>query len=98
MTNFNTAKSAFLTSLTQDDQPHPVLDGIVSAATGDHAYFVHSYHFVPENPAHRLGHVTYAQEVTAVVGRDNIIGTQFHPEKSQGVGLKLIGNFLGWNG
>ena len=78
--------------------PHPVLDGIVSAATGDHAYFVHSYHFVPENPAHRLGYVTYAQEVTAVVGRDNIIGTQFHPEKSQGVGLKLIGNFLGWNG
>lgn len=75
---------------------HPVLAGIGGEETGDHAYFVHSFHMVPENPAHRLGIVTYGQEVTAVIGRDNIIGTQFHPEKSQAVGLKLIGNFLGW--
>lgn len=75
---------------------HPVFKGIGGEQTGDHAYFVHSYHFVPENPAHRLGFVTYGQEVTAAVGRDNIIGTQFHPEKSQAVGLHLIANFLGW--
>ncbi|OYW52107.1 MAG: imidazole glycerol phosphate synthase subunit HisH [Rhodobacterales bacterium 17-64-5] len=75
------------------DHPHPVLDGITS---GDHAYFVHSYHFRPENPAHRLAHCDYGGEITAIVGRDTIIGTQFHPEKSQGPGLRLIANFLRW--
>ncbi len=75
---------------------HPIFDGIGGAETGDHAYFVHSYHMVPKDPAHRLAFVTYGQEVTAAIGRDNIVGTQFHPEKSQAVGLKLIGNFLGW--
>lgn len=75
------------------DHPHPVLDGI---ATGDHAYFVHSYHFRVADPAQRLAHVGYAGEVTAIVGRDTIIGTQFHPEKSQTAGLRLIGNFLRW--
>lgn len=75
------------------DHAHPVLDGI---ATGDHAYFVHSYHFRVADPAHRLAHVDYGGDVTAVVGRDNIFGTQFHPEKSQAAGLRIIANFLRW--
>ena len=75
------------------DRAHPVLAGI---ATGDHAYFVHSYQFRVEDPAHLLAHVDYAGPITAIVGRDNIIGTQFHPEKSQATGLRLIGNFLRW--
>lgn len=75
------------------DQPHPVLDGI---ATGDHAYFVHSYHFRVADPAHLLAHADYGGPVTAVVGRDTIVGTQFHPEKSQTTGLRLIANFLRW--
>jgi len=75
------------------DHPHPVLDGI---KTGDHAYFVHSYHMVVRDPAERLAHVDYGGDITAIVGRDNIIGTQFHPEKSQATGLRLIANFLNW--
>lgn len=75
------------------DAPHPVFDGI---ASGDHTYFVHSYHFAVARPAERLAHVDYAGDITAVVGRDTMIGMQFHPEKSQGVGLKLISNFLTW--
>jgi imidazole glycerol-phosphate synthase subunit HisH len=73
--------------------PHPVLSGI---AQGDHAYFVHSYHIVPDEPAHLLATTEHGQRVTAVVGRDNLVGTQFHPEKSQATGLRLIGNFLAW--
>ena len=76
------------------DRPHPVLNGIV---TGDHAYFVHSWQFRVSDPEHLLAHVDYGTPVTAVVGRDNIVGTQFHPEKSQAVGLRLIENFLRWN-
>ncbi|TNE69044.1 MAG: imidazole glycerol phosphate synthase subunit HisH [Rhodobacteraceae bacterium] len=72
---------------------HPVLEGI---ETGDHAYFVHSYHFKVADPAHRLAYVNYGEEVTAIVARDNIIGTQFHPEKSQRAGLRIVSNFLGW--
>ncbi len=75
------------------DRPHPVLDGI---ATGDHAYFVHSYQFRVADRAHLLAHCDYGGPVTAIVGRDNIVGTQFHPEKSQRAGLRLIANFLGW--
>jgi len=75
------------------DHPHPVLAGI---QTGDHAYFVHSYQFRVSDPAQRLAHVDYAGDVTAIVGRDTIIGTQFHPEKSQATGLRLIANFLTW--
>ena len=74
-------------------RPHPVLAGI---ATGDHAYFVHSYHFRVDDPAHLLAHVDYAGPITAIVGTGNIIGTQFHPEKSQATGLRLIANFLHW--
>ena len=75
------------------DQVHPVLAGL---KTGDHAYFVHSWAMQVENPAHLLAHVDYAGDITAIVGRDNIIGTQFHPEKSQSAGLRLIANFLTW--
>jgi len=75
------------------ERPHPVLAGL---ATGDHAYFVHSYHFRVADPAHRLAFCDYGGRVTAIVGRDNIIGTQFHPEKSQAAGLRLIANFLRW--
>ena len=75
------------------DRPHPLLDGI---GTGDHAYFVHSYHFQVDTPAHRLAHADYAGPITAIVAKDNIAGTQFHPEKSQTTGLRLIGNFLRW--
>jgi len=73
---------------------HPVLDGIKS---GDHAYFVHSYQFRVQNSAHRLAYCDYGTEITAVVGRDNLVGTQFHPEKSQSAGLRLISNFLNWS-
>lgn len=73
--------------------PHPVFDGV---KTGEHAYFVHSYHFTPKNPAHVLATVQYGGAVTAAVGRDNMIGTQFHPEKSQALGLHIIANFLRW--
>ena len=72
---------------------HPVFAGI---SAGDHVYFVHSYHLVPENPSDLLAEVDYGGPITAAVGRDNIIGTQFHPEKSQKTGLQLIGNFLTW--
>ena len=75
------------------DRAHPVLAGI---STGDHAYFVHSWQFRVADPAHLLAHVDYGGPVTAIVGRDNILGTQFHPEKSQGAGLRLIANFLRW--
>ena len=72
---------------------HPVLSGI---ATGDHAYFVHSWAMTVADPGHRLAHVDHGGPVTAIVGRDNIVGTQFHPEKSQLTGLRLIANFLAW--
>lgn len=75
------------------DAPHPVLNGI---ASGEHAYFVHSYAMDVANPAERLAHVDYGGDITAIVGRDNIIGMQFHPEKSQDAGLRMIGNFLCW--
>ena len=76
------------------DHAHPVLDGL---STGNHAYFVHSYHFRVTDPAHRLAHCDYGTDITAIVGRENMIGTQFHPEKSQSAGLRLIANFLQWN-
>ncbi len=75
------------------DRTHAVLAGI---STGDHAYFVHSYQFRVINSADRLAHVDYGTDITAIIGRDNMIGTQFHPEKSQSAGLRLIANFLAW--
>lgn len=75
-----------------DVSDHPVLSGITP---GMHAYFVHSFHF-DVGARDRLAAVEYGQTVAAIVGRDNMIGTQFHPEKSQETGLRLIGNFLAW--
>ncbi|MCI2398926.1 imidazole glycerol phosphate synthase subunit HisH [Aliiroseovarius subalbicans] len=75
------------------DHAHPVLEGV---STGDHAYFVHSYHFKVADPAHRLAFCDYGGDITAIVGRDNMVGTQFHPEKSQSAGLRMIANFLTW--
>lgn len=72
---------------------HPVLAGIEAGA---HAYFVHSYAMRCTDPAHVLATVEYGGPVAAVVGRDNLVGTQFHPEKSQRTGLRLITNFLAW--
>ena len=72
---------------------HPVFAGIENGA---HAYFVHSYHFVPTDASDVLASVDYGATVTAAVARNNMVGTQFHPEKSQTTGLKLIANFLSW--
>ena len=75
------------------DAAHPVLDGV---STGDHAYFVHSYQFHVADAIHRLANCDYAETVTAVVGDGTVVGTQFHPEKSQATGLRIIANFLRW--
>jgi imidazole glycerol-phosphate synthase subunit HisH len=72
---------------------HPVISGIDAGA---HAYFVHSYHMRCTNHDHVLADVEYGGSITALIGRDNMVGTQFHPEKSQATGLKLIANFLAW--
>lgn len=77
-------------------RPHPLLAGIPLGPEGLHAYFVHSYHLVPENAAHLVATTDYGGPVTAMVARDNLAGTQFHPEKSQKLGLALIANFLAW--
>ena len=75
------------------DGDHPVLSGLTE---GCHAYFVHSYHFRVEDPADLLAHVDYGGKLTAIVARENKIGMQFHPEKSQMTGLRMIANFLSW--
>ena len=75
------------------ERAHPLLANIPS---NGHAYFVHSYHFRTKDPAHVLATTDYGETLTAMIGRDNIAGTQFHPEKSQAVGLTLLGNFLKW--
>ncbi len=76
--------------------PHPLLDDIKTGAQGLHAYFVHSYQLVPESRAAIVAETDYGGPVTAMVASDNMAGTQFHPEKSQTLGLKLIANFLKW--
>lgn len=76
------------------EQAHPVLAGLPAGA---HAYFVHSYHLRAANPSQVLATVNYGGAVTAAVGRDTLIGTQFHPEKSQATGLRLLANFLAWS-
>ena len=76
-----------------DRVSHPVFAGLQD---GSHAYFVHSFRMVCRRPEDQLAHVDYGGPVVAAVGRDNIVGTQFHPEKSQAVGLQIIGNFLSW--
>lgn len=77
-------------------QEHPLFDGIATGEAGLHAYFVHSYQLAASDPSHVLATTDYGGPVTAIVGRDNIAGTQFHPEKSQALGLALIANFLRW--
>jgi imidazole glycerol-phosphate synthase subunit HisH len=77
-------------------QRHPLLDGIPSGKDGWHAYFVHSYAFTNAYSSAVLAETDYGGPVTAIVGLGNIAGTQFHPEKSQKLGLKLITNFLRW--
>ncbi|HLS68096.1 MAG TPA: imidazole glycerol phosphate synthase subunit HisH [Kiloniellales bacterium] len=79
--------------LTPAGEAHPVLAGLSS---GVHAYFVHSYHFRPLEPEHLLASVDHGMKFAAVLGRDNLIATQFHPEKSQAAGLHFLGNFLEW--
>lgn len=75
---------------------HPLFDGIATGPNGYHAYFVHSYFLDAENKDEITATTDYGGEVTAAVGRDNLFGTQFHPEKSQTLGLLLIANFLKW--
>lgn len=75
---------------------HALLDGIATGANGLHAYFVHSFHLKASDPADVVARTDYGGPVTAIVARDNVVGTQFHPEKSQKLGLKLLGNFLRW--
>ena len=75
---------------------HPVLDGVATGPEGLHAYFVHSYALVPASMDDVVAVTDYGGPLTAVVARDNMAGTQFHPEKSQTLGLKLIANFLRW--
>lgn len=77
-------------------RPHPLLEGIKLGDAGLHAYFVHSFQLKPTSTADIIARTTYGGEIVAMVGRDNIAGTQFHPEKSQKLGLALIANFLGW--
>ncbi|MFT6657589.1 imidazole glycerol phosphate synthase subunit HisH [Maritalea sp.] len=83
-------------TLTQTN-PHLMLDNLDIGPGGLNAYFVHSYHFEVADPAQLLATTEYGQKLTAIVGRDNLIATQFHPEKSQALGLKFISNFLNWS-
>jgi len=75
---------------------HPVLDGVPVGPHGLHAYFVHSFQLYPADPEDIVATSDYGGPITAIVGRDNVVGTQFHPEKSQTLGLALIANFLKW--
>ncbi len=76
---------------------HALLDGIELGAGGRHAYFVHSFHMEPADASVVIATSDYGGPITAMVGRDNMAGTQFHPEKSQVLGLRLLTNFLNWN-
>jgi len=76
--------------------PHPLFDSIPTGPDGLHAYFVHSYHLAAKNPGDVIATADYGGPITAFVGRDNLAGAQFHPEKSQKLGLALIANVLRW--
>ena len=76
--------------------PHPLLDGIPTGPDGLHAYFVHSYELKAQHEDDLVAQADYGGPLTAIVGRDSMVGTQFHPEKSQRLGLALIANFLKW--
>jgi imidazole glycerol-phosphate synthase subunit HisH len=77
-------------------RPHVLLDGIPTGAEGWNAYFVHSYHLHAAHSEDVIATTDYGNPITAIVGRDTMVGTQFHPEKSQRLGLAFIGNFLRW--
>jgi glutamine amidotransferase len=77
-------------------RPHPLLEDVPLGPDGLHAYFVHSYELKPAQRADLVAQSDYGGPLTAIVGRDNMVGTQFHPEKSQRLGLALIKNFLRW--
>ncbi|HZS65421.1 MAG TPA: imidazole glycerol phosphate synthase subunit HisH [Xanthobacteraceae bacterium] len=77
-------------------KPHPLFDGIALGPQGLHAYFVHSYGLKAANRGDLLAETEYGGPIAAAVGRENMVGTQFHPEKSQRLGLALIANFLKW--
>jgi len=74
---------------------HPIFEGVKS---GVDFYFVHSYHFICNNNNHLYGYTNYGEDFTSIIGNNNIVGLQFHPEKSQNNGLKLIENFCNWDG
>jgi glutamine amidotransferase len=76
---------------------HPVLAGLATGGAPPHAYFVHSYYLAVADSSDVLATTDYGGPITAMVGRDNMVGTQFHPEKSQATGLRLIANFLDWS-
>jgi glutamine amidotransferase len=76
-------------------RPHPLFEAIATGERGLHAYFVHSFHLAARDEQ-TIARADYAGPVTAVVGRDNLVGAQFHPEKSQALGLAFIANFLRW--
>jgi glutamine amidotransferase len=77
-------------------RPHPLFDGVATGPTGLHAYFVHSFHLRAARPQDVLATADYGGPITAAVAKDNLVGVQFHPEKSQRLGLALIANFLRW--
>ena len=77
-------------------RPHKLIEAIPVGPQGLHAYFVHSFHLKTAEPSSLVAQADYGGPVTAIVGRDTVVGTQFHPEKSQKLGLKLIANFLQW--
>jgi glutamine amidotransferase len=77
-------------------RPHPLLAGIPVGPDGLHAYFVHSYELKPSVHTDLVAETDYGGPLTAIVGRDTMVGTQFHPEKSQRLGLALLANFLKW--
>ena len=76
------------------ENDHPILNGILN---GDHVYFVHSFQMVVRNQKQRLAYTDYGTDITAVVGKENLLGFQFHPEKRAKIGLKMIENFLSWS-
>jgi imidazole glycerol-phosphate synthase subunit HisH len=79
-----------------EHKPHALLDGVSLGPNGLHAYFLHAYHLMAHNENDVIARAQYGQPVTAIVARDNIVGMQFHPEKSQTLGLRLLANFLRW--
>lgn len=79
-----------------EKRAHPLFEGIDLGQKGLHAYFVHSYHLKPADNSDLVAEADYGGAITAAVARDNIAGSQFHPEKSQKLGLKLLANFLRW--